>query len=572
MAGTAFEELCMLCETLAKTPSRNAKIELAARFLSKLNSPSEVSDAVRLIIGEASKDFTLNLGYSHLLKALTNITGVGEKGFLAEFGETGDLGETVRRLLEKGRRGVQQALVFRRPTIGEVAGVLREIAEISGKGAMAKKLRILESYLKRLTPLEAKYFTKNLVGEIRHGFGEGLMEEALASAFQASPEAVRNAHMVVGSLGRVGEILKEQGAGSLQSFTVKPLTPIRPMLAEPAQTLREALEEHHGRTLLEYKLDGARVQIHKHHSQIKIFSRRLTEVTKSLPEIVELAETFRGEDFVVDGEVVAVDQSGRVMPFQEVMKRYRRIIGVEEALSRIPTRIFLFDIVYLNGEPLLKKPLTERRQLLEKVAPYEFLTPQVEASNLEEAEAFFEEALKAGCEGVMAKRPSSPYSPGRRGKHWLKIKRQPEVLDLVIVAAQYGYGYRYRWLSDYYLAALNGGGGGGRPETLPDYIEALHGWRFRVVGKTFKGLTNAEIEALTERLKGLALETVGRTVIVRPEIVVEVGFSNIQPSPQYSCGYALRFARILRIRDDKKPEEADSLDRVKQLASKKLEG
>ena len=273
---------------------------------------------------------------------------------------------------------------------------------------------------------------------------------------------------------------------------------------------------------------------------------------------------------------MAVDASGRILPFQAVMRRYRRIIGVEEALPKIPTKIFLFDVVYLNGEALLKKPLTERRLIIEKIAPEACLIPQIEASNLMEAEGFFGKALESGCEGVMAKRPSSAYSPGKRGKHWLKIKKPPEVLDLVIVAAEYGYGYRYRWLSDYYLAALNGGKPVKTMEnlSLPDYIEAVHGGRFRVVGKTFKGLTNAEIEAITERLKALTIETLGRLVIVKPEIVVEVGFSDVQPSPQYSCGYALRFARILRIRDDKKPDEADSLQRLKEVyraASKKLE-
>jgi len=286
---------------------------------------------------------------------------------------------------------------------------------------------------------------------------------------------------------------------------------------------------------------------------------------------------FKGESFIVDGEVVAVDASGKILPFQAVMRRYRRIIGVEEILSEIPTKIFLFDVIFLDGKPLLKKPLTERRLILEEIAPETCLIPQIEASNLEEAEEFFGKALESGCEGVMAKRPNSAYSPGRRGKHWLKVKKPPEVLDLVIVAAEYGYGYRYRWLSDYYLAALNGikPTRAGRSLSIPDYIEAVHGGRFRVVGKTFKGLTNAEIEAMTERLKALTVETLGRLVIVKPEIVVEVGFSDVQPSPQYSCGYALRFARILRVRDDKKPDEADSLQSLKEAywrASKKLDG
>ncbi len=574
---TPFQELCSLCENLASISSRNLKVELVAKFLRKLVSGSEVSAAIRLMLGSPFTETPLNLGYSQLLKVFMETAGISEKQFLEEFNKTGDLGETIKQILEKRKLGVQQALTaLGRPTIRQVEESLREAASITGHGSTSRKMRFLENYLRRLTPLEAKYFAKNLIGEMRHGFSEGLMEEALAKAFQTSVETVRLAHMALGELGRVGKILRDEGVKSLQQFTIQPFTPMKPMLAEPAQTLKEALEEHGGRSLLEYKLDGARVHVHKAGSKIKIFSRRLTEVTRSLPEIVKLArESFKGDEFILDGEVVAVDSAGRILPFQDVMKRYRRIIGVEELLAKIPTKICLFDVLYLNGEPLIRKPLAERRQLLEKIVPPEFLIPQVEALSLEEAEAFFSKALDEGCEGVMAKRPTSLYTPGRRGKHWLKIKRPPEVLDLVIVAAEYGYGYRYRWLSDYYLAVVDGGSTNiAQAGSLPDYIEALHGGKYRIVGKTFKGLTNQEIEDLTARLKRLAIETVGRTVIVKPEIVVEIGFSDIQPSPQYSCGYALRFARILRIRDDKRPEEADSLDTVRRLyeaASKKLD-
>jgi len=553
-------------------------VETVAFFLRELSSGKEVSDAILLILGKLFQTNPLNLGYRQLLKIFFEISGINERDFLREFNKTGDLGETVRRILDRAGKSFQTALTSTaQPTISQVADSLREAAEISGQKSSLRKARFLESYLRMLNPLEAKYFVKNLIGAMRHGLAEGLMEEVLAKAFNANLEDVRLAHMALGDLGKVGYILKEQGPIALQKFTITPLKPLKPMLAEPAQNLKEALEEHGGTSLLEYKLDGARVQVHKSNSKIKIFSRRLTEVTRSLPEIVEAAsKEFRGENFILDGEVVAVDSSGKILPFQNVMRRYRRIIGVEELLSKIPTRIFLFDILFLDGEPLLRKPLTERREILEKVVPGKYLMPQMEVSTLQEAESFFHKALKENCEGVMAKRPSSIYLPGRRGKHWLKIKRAPYVLDLVIVAAEYGYGYRHNWLSDYYLAVLDGEC---RPvsgvESLPDYIEAVHGGRFRIVGKTFKGLTNQELEAMTEKLKKLAVETIGRTVIVKPEVVVEVAFSDIQPSPQYSCGYALRFARILRIRDDKKPEEADTLQTLRDLywrASKKLEG
>jgi DNA ligase-1 len=316
-----------------------------------------------------------------------------------------------------------------------------------------------------------------------------------------------------------------------------------------ANAVAEALNEHGGKTAFEYKYDGARVQIHKLGDDVRIYSRRLTDVTGSLPEIVEVARrNVEAKEAILEGEVIAVDGQGLPVPFQHLMRRFRRVHSIREMVERIPVELYLFDILYLDGENLISLPYLQRRQILAEKAGKITLTKQIVTDRVEEAEKLLSEAMNAGHEGLMAKRLDSPYSPGIRGKHWLKIKPVLEPLDLVIVAAEYGYGRRHGWLSDYHLAARDAGTG--------EFLE---------VGKTFKGLTDAEILEMTRRLKELAINERHGMVVVVPKIVVEVAYNEIQKSPKYKCGMALRFARITRIRDDKKVEEADTVEKVREV-------
>jgi DNA ligase-1 len=326
------------------------------------------------------------------------------------------------------------------------------------------------------------------------------------------------------------------------------------MLAQVADTVAEALEEHHGRAAFEFKYDGARVQIHKREGEVKVFSRRLTDVTVSLPEIVQVARTnIRAKEAILEGEVVAVDGMGRPVPFQHLMRRFRRVHDVEGQSVEIPVRLYLFDVLYLDGKRLISDLYLERRRILAENAGEISLSSQLVTESVGEAERFLQEALDAGHEGLMAKRPDSPYVPGVRGKYWLKIKPILEPLDLVIVAAEYGYGRRHEWLSDYYLAA--------RDAETGEYV---------TVGKTFKGLTDAEFKEITRRLKELTVSEKSRRVSVVPVVVVEVAYNEIQTSPKYECGMALRFARIVRVRYDKSPEEADAIQRVREIYERQL--
>jgi DNA ligase-1 len=321
------------------------------------------------------------------------------------------------------------------------------------------------------------------------------------------------------------------------------------MLAQTAETVDEALEEHGGRTAFEYKYDGARVQIHKQGDEVRVFSRRLTDVTQSLPEVVESVKgNIEAGEAIVEGEVIAVDAAGYPIPFQHLMRRFKRIHEVRGMAEKIPVRLYLFDVLYLNGESLISLSYTQRRQILAENAGNIPLTKQLVTDAKVRAEEFLKEAMSAGHEGLMAKRLDGVYTPGTRGKRWFKIKPVLEPLDLVVTAAEYGYGRRHGWLSDYYLAARDAATG-----------------EFLTVGKTFKGLTDAEIIEMTKRLKDLSLREERNRVVVLPKIVVEVAYNEIQKSPKYKSEMALRFARISRIRDDKNPEDADTIEKVREI-------
>jgi DNA ligase-1 len=317
------------------------------------------------------------------------------------------------------------------------------------------------------------------------------------------------------------------------------------MLAEIATDYDGVLRAHGGRTALEFKYDGARVQVHRDGERVGVWTRRLSDVTRSLPDVVAIARQLAGAPFILDGEVVALDAAGRPLPFQELMRRFRRVHGVEALVREMPLALHFFDCLMVDGRSLIDAPYAERWEALTRVTGGRYLAERTLTSGADEARAFHARALAAGHEGVMAKDLASPYEPGGRGKRWFKLKAA-ETVDCVIVAADRGSGRRVGWLSNYHLAVRDGDG-------------------FADVGKTFKGLTDAQFTAMTERLRTLAVEDDGYTVRVRPEVVVEVEYNEIQRSPTYLSGLALRFARIARVREDKAPGQATTLDELRLL-------
>jgi len=518
----------------------------------------EIEPAISMLMGRVFPRWdqrVLEVSWATLNTTIRRITNIDDDTFSRAFSMTGDVGDATKIVFEEGKIRKQATLFQKQLTILEVQRTFETIAETTGIGSRGKKERLLKTLLGSATSLEAKYIVKVLIGEMRTGFHEGLMELAVAQAFNASPDLIQTAAMFTGDIGEVATIAKIKGRDGLVKLRLKVCRPIKPMLAQTAATVAEALEEHSGQTALEYKLDGARIQIHKLKDVVKIFSRRLTDVTESFPEIVELVQNeVKADETVLEGEVIAVGKNGNPMLFQHLMRRFRRIRQIEHAAEEVPVQLYLFDALYVNGQSFINESYTSRRKKLAEVAGAIPLTKQIIAQDIGVAEEFLRGAIEAGHEGLMAKKLDSLYTPGVRGKRWFKIKRVLEPLDLVIVAAEYGYGRRHGWLSDYYLAARD-----------------METGELLTVGKTFKGLTDAEIVEMTRRLKQLAVKKEGYRVIVVPKIVVEVAYNEIQKSPKYECGMALRFARITRIRDDKSLEEVDTIQKVREIYERQFE-
>jgi DNA ligase-1 len=554
--ATSFKALAELCENLENTSKRLFMIKLVAEFLKKLE-PNEVEPAVSMILGKPfpkSSQKALEVSWATLREIIKRISEVEWSVFVDAFGKTGDIGSATKSVLERSSVRKQATLLERRLTIAEVRRSFEAIAEVVGGGSREKKERQIEVLLSIASPLEAKYLVKIFIGEMRTGFSEGLMEQAVSKAFSVPLEVIQKASMIVGDIGEVAEIARKKGLEGLLQLTFQVFRPVRLMLAQMVNDVAEALKEHHGKTAFEFKLDGARVQIHKCDKKVRIFSRRLADVTKSLPEIVEIVrKNVKAREAIFEGEVIAVDNFGNPIPFQHLMRRFKRVHEIENVAEKIPIRLYLFDILYLNGKSLISNTYVERRRVLSENSGGIPLTKQLVTENQQEAERFLREALDGGHEGLMAKNPGSLYIPGIRGKHWLKIKPVLEPLDLVIVAAEYGYGRRHSWLSDYYLAARN-----------------IESGEFFIVGKTFKGLTDVEMIEMTKMLEELAIKREGRKVFVIPKIVVEVAYNEIQKSSKYKCGMALRFARIKRIRYDKNPKDADTIQKVREIYEKQF--
>ncbi|MEM2819831.1 MAG: ATP-dependent DNA ligase, partial [Candidatus Bathyarchaeia archaeon] len=420
-----FKALVELCESLEKTTKRNVMIGVVADFLRGL-SEEEIEPAISMMLGRAFPKYdprTLDVSWATLSEIIRRLSGVDWATFNTAFRSTGDVGAATQIVFER-RTPHKQSLLFEKPlTILEVRRILEHIAELKGQGSREKKERLVETLLSRATPLEAKYLVKIIIGEMRTGFQEGLMEAAVSRAFSIPLKDVQMASMLTGDIGEVAYLCKKHGKEGILNLGFKVFRPVKPMLAQMATGLGEVFEEHGGRTALEYKLDGARIQIHMLNGDVRIFSRRLTDVTKSLPDIVSLVRgEIKSKGVILEGEVIAIGDDGKPMPFQHLMRRFKRIHEIDRVTKEIPVELYLFDVLYVDGESMIKTPYIERRNRLKEIAGNIPLTRQIITGDLNEAEAFLKSAIDEGHEGLMAKRLDSPYTPGVRGKHWFKIK------------------------------------------------------------------------------------------------------------------------------------------------------
>ncbi len=429
--------------------------------------------------------------------------------------------------------------------LGEVDGTLDRIARVRGKGSVEEKLRALRDLLARATRDEQRFVTRLLSGELRQGALDGLVLEAVAQAARVSAESLRRAVMAAGDLPSVARVALAEGGAAVSRYAIQVFRPVLPMLADSAEDAPDALARL-GEAAFEFKLDGARVQVHKDGDLVKVYSRRLNEVTAAVPELVDVVRALPARQVILDGEAIALRPDGRPHPFQTTMRRFGRKLDVARLRRDLPLTPFFFDILYLDGRSLLDEPEARRFAALAETLPGGLVIPRSVTRSIEEAQRFLALALARGHEGVMAKALDAPYEAGRRGQRWLKVK-PARTLDLVVLAAEWGHGRRHGWLSNLHLGARDERGG------------------FVMLGKTFKGMTDEMLAWQTQRLLALEVGRDGATVTVRPELVVEVAFNDVQASPHYSGGLALRFARVKGYRPDKTAAEADTVAAVREI-------
>ena len=459
--------------------------------------------------------------------------------------------------LPQGRIGIGwrtlQAAMTDRPPVGEPPGLLEldeslaAIAAEEGPGSTERRLGALRALLDRTDGAGRRFLAQLLMGELRQGALEGVVLEAIAKAACLPPGDVRQAAMYSGNPGEVARVALSEGAAGLSRFSLQLLSPVAPMLANTAEDVGEALERL-GEAAFEYKLDGARIQLHRAGDDVRVFTRQLQDVTERVPDVVEWARALPAREIVLEGEAIALRTDGRPHPFQVTMRRLGRSKDVAKARRELSLSSFFFDCLFLEGEgSLVSLPYAERVERLTRAVPEGSLLPRIVTSRLEDAARFLERSLEAGHEGLMAKSLTAPYAAGQRGFHWLKLK-SARTLDLVVFAVEWGSGRRKGWLSNLHLGA--------RDEASGHLV---------MLGKTFKGLTDEMLRWQTEKLLSLETSRDQWTVHVRPELVVEIAFSDVQESPRYPGGLALRFARVKRYRTDKAASEADTLQTVMEV-------
>jgi DNA ligase 1 len=428
----------------------------------------------------------------------------------------------------------------------EVDTAVSQVQAIGGRGSQAARRKELATLFGRATGPEQRLLVGLFLGELRQGALEGVMVEAVAKAAGVPVADVRRAAMLAGDLAQVAEAAMRDGSGGLAGFRLTPLQPVTPMLAQTAGDVAAAVERF-GTAGVEWKLDGARIQVHHAGDETRVFTRNLADITDRVPEIVGALRAVAASALVLDGEAIALREDGRPEPFQVTMSRFGTKVAADEVRRTTPLAAFFFDCLHVDGEDLIDAPARRRLAVLDARLPAELVVPRIETDDAEAAQSFLDDALARGHEGVMVKSLEAPYEAGRRGAGWLKVK-PAHTLDLVVLAAEWGHGRRQGKLSNLHLGARD-----------PDR------GAFVMLGKTFKGMTDEMLAWQTEHLLGLESRREGHVVHVRPELVVEIAFDGVQASSRYPGGVALRFARVKGYRMDKSPDETDTIATVRAI-------
>ncbi len=551
MPASEFSHFVDMCEKVRQTASKNAKVAAIAEYLIKLKDADGGSDtslaaAVLFMSGAIfpkGSGLALNVGFNTVMRSLSEIARLEPEEIQKIYLKHGDMGALAEYVVSKRQ---QSPLVAQQLLLPDLHDQLRKIADAAGSGAAEAKRKILTGLLINSSPLEAKYLIKIAAGELRVGVVEGLVELAIAKAFGRDVQAIRQAMLLSGDIAQVALLAKKD---ALSTAIMKPLAPLSFMLADVMFSAEE-IEQYYNKPLIcEFKYDGIRVQLHKFGGKIKMFSRKLEDVSSSFPEIVSAVSLLPAE-FILDGEVLAY-RGGRPLHFQELQKRLRRKAVTDRLMDEIPVVYVPYDIMYLDGQPLIIRPLRERKKLLSQIR---FKEPLIDlgskvVSTAQEITCAFKESRDAGHEGLVVKELESEYRPGKRGRHWTKLKHELDTVDAVIVIAEYGHGKRAGTLSDYTFAV--------RDEHDGDSL--------KTIGKAYSGLTDAEIAKMTDKLRSITVTDEGYRLVVRPEIVLEIAFDSIQKSDRHNSGFALRFPRIKYIRTDKTVRDTDTMEKVQRI-------
>ena len=546
-----YKTLVELYEKLGATTKKLEKIEIIANFIKNLKK-NELKFVIPLIQGKIfseSEEEELGIANNLVVLALTKL-GFSKEEILEKFKEKGDLGLVAQELVRSKR---QITLFKKNLTVEQVYSSIREIAKLTGKNSQEKKLNIILELVNSSSPLEACYAIRIILGELRLGIAEGIVRDAIAQAFNVEKDLVERAYNLTTDFSEVAIIAKEKGNNGLKEVKLEIGKPTKVMLAEKAENLEKALEDAKEPTI-EFKYDGMRTLIQKEKDKIWLFTRRLENITKQFPDLVELCKNrIKVEKAILEGETIGI-KNGKTIPFQELSKRIHRKYEINKMVNEIPIQINLFDCLLVDNEQLINKPFNYRRKKLEEIiepinGKFQ-LAEQMRTKDLKKAEEFYHRALNSGQEGVMVKNLNAPYQPGKRVGYMYKVKPEKESLDLVIVGAEWGQGRRATWLASFILAV--------RDEETGELLE---------IGKMGTGLTDEQFKEMTSRLRPLIEFEKDNIVHIKPKIVVEVGYQELQKSTNYKSGFALRFPKLIRIRDDKGVDEADTLERIKKLYS-----
>ncbi len=533
-----FRDFSLVCSRVESLSGRLEMIDVLQRELAHLDD-EELPVFVRFVMGKIFPDWSplkIGIGPNLLFEAVAYVIGRKKSAVVEEINRTGDVGLAVENLLATKE---QTSFFVEQLDLLEVYADFTYIAGVEGSRSQKEKLKVIRRIFANAQPSEGRYLSRLMLGELRIGLGEGNVREAIARAFGVSSGVVEHAYQAINDLGEVA-VLARQGEEALRDVRIEPFRPVKMMLAQQG-TISEMLAGH-GAVAAENKYDGTRFQFHKKGNECRIYSRKLEDVTNAIPDIAAHLMDATTHDVILDGEVVAV-RDGRPLPFQYVLRRFRRKYDIDTHIEKIELVPFVFDILWLDGETLLDQEFTQRRMRLEE-ALKEHIAPQIMSEDPGTVEEFYNSALEAGHEGIMLKVPGSHYTPGVRGKQWVKIKPEVDTVDLAVIGAEWGEGRRAHLFGSFLLACRD------RGDLVP-------------VSKVATGFSDEMLLEIYELLKDLVISRSGKAVRIEPGMVFEVGYAEIQKSPNYESGFALRFPRFIRLRDDKSIDEIETLDQIR---------